>query len=198
MGLHIRPELSKEYLRQSARAAVDALGFQKMLLLSEAIERKLENLKEFRDSNVIATYVARADEVQTRQIIHDALARGKKVLVPLTLPKENRLLFSELRGMSELASGHFGILEPRPDFVRPIPLVEADVILVPVVAWDERGYRIGHGRGYFDMALAPLRGNLTIGLAFEAQRVDRVPEERHDIPLGMVVTESRILRLRDS
>jgi 5-formyltetrahydrofolate cyclo-ligase len=104
------------------------------------------------------------------------------------------LIFSELRDLSELKHVHFGILEPEPQFLRPMPLSEADLILVPLVAWDERGYRLGHGKGFFDIALATVPEKLTIGLAFEAQRVDQLPIEPHDVPVKMIVTEKRVLR----
>ncbi|MDG6997356.1 MAG: 5-formyltetrahydrofolate cyclo-ligase [Nitrososphaerota archaeon] len=186
--------MSKIELRESARAARHALGSQNILALSENIRQKLENLEEFKASNVIATYVSKQEEVQTEHIIRDALSNSKRVLVPLVVPRNKNLVFSELHDLSELAVGHFGILEPKPEFVRPVALSEASMIIVPVVAWDERGYRIGNGGGYFDIALAPLKGNLTIGLAFEVQRVVKVPADEYDVPLKMIVTESRILK----
>lgn len=142
--------------------------------------------------------MARKDEVQTRSIILEALERGAKVLVPITPRGGGGLVFSELKSFSELAVGAFGILEPKPGFVRPAPLSGAEAVLVPLVAWDERGFRIGHGRGYFDKALAHLVGPVTIGLAFEAQRVARVPDQPYDVPLMMMVTERRVLEFEGS
>lgn len=162
--------------------------------LSEDVRRKVESLEQFKQAEVIACYVAKRDEVQTEKIIRHALKDGKRVIVPITVPYERTLIFSELLNLSELAPGHYSVLEPRPEFVRPVRLEEADVIIVPIVAWDERGYRIGHGVGYFDAALAPIT-KPTIGLAFESQRVERIPEETHDVMLKMIVTECRIIRM---
>ncbi len=186
--------MSKVELRKSATEARRALGFQKVVTLSEKIEGKLESLEEFQKSKVIATYVSKREEVQTEHIITNALNTGKRVFVPIVNPRNKNLVFSEIRGLSELVVSQFGIREPRPEFVRPVDFREAELIVVPIVAWDERGFRIGNGGGYFDKALAPLKGNLTVGLAFESQRVNMVPEERHDIPLKMIITESRILK----
>ncbi|MDG6908480.1 MAG: 5-formyltetrahydrofolate cyclo-ligase [Nitrososphaerota archaeon] len=188
--------MSKVELRRSAREARRALAFQTVLALSEEIERKLESLNEFKQSKVIATYVSMIDEVQTERIIGTTLNSHKRVLVPIVDSRNKKLIFSEIYDISELAVGHFHIREPRPEFVRPVDLSEAEVIVVPIVAWDERGFRIGNGGGYFDKALAPLKGNLTVGLAFEAQKVNRVPEENFDIPLKMIITERRILRFK--
>ena len=188
--------LSKELLRKNALAKVRSLSPEMISDLSEDIRRKVESLEQYKKANVVATYVGRKDEVQTEKIIRDALSSSKRVIVPLTVPKEKKLIFSELHDLSELAPGHYSILEPKKEYVRPVPLEEADIVLVPVVAWDERGYRIGHGAGYFDVALAPVK-NPTVGLAFEAQRVEKIPEEAHDVSLKMIVTECRVIRMED-
>jgi 5-formyltetrahydrofolate cyclo-ligase len=139
--------------------------------LSERIQRNLYALKELERARVVACYVAMKDEVQTEGIIRTSLNLNKTVLVPLVDRTRTKLLFSELRDFSELAEGHYGILEPRRDFLRIVPLERTDIVLVPLVAWDERGFRIGHGKGYFDKALGELKKDIpTVRLAFEAQR----------------------------
>ena len=95
--------------------------------------------------------------------------------------------------MDELEPGDFGVLEPK-EGLPAVPLSETQVVIVPVVAWDDRGYRLGYGKGYFDTEL-PSRGrSVAIGLAMESQRIDRVPESDTDVPLDMIVTEKRIMR----
>ncbi len=163
--------------------------------LSEQVRRNLSTIEEFNRAKVVACYVAKADEVRTEEILRSAIRKGIKVLVPLTDSGGGRLFFSELRDYdSELAPGTFGVMEPKPEFLRPVPLEGAEVALVPLVAWDERGYRLGHGKGYYDRALVPLTKTATIGLALEAQRVERIPERPSDVPLQSIVTERRVLR----
>jgi 5-formyltetrahydrofolate cyclo-ligase len=101
-----------------------------------------------------------------------------------------------LRDLAELDVGRFGILEPRavlrerPD--RNIDPCELDLLVIPGVAFDRRGGRIGHGRGYFDRLLIEVRESATlIGLAFDCQVFDHVPTEPHDVPMDLVVTESK-------
>lgn len=190
-----RVKLSKQELRLKAKHAVQSMSFGNVQRLSEPIREKIEQLPEFVSSDTIASYVATKEEVQTQQIIRDALNEGKRILVPKVVSRKE-LLFSEIKDMTDLEVRGFGLLEPKLDLIHEVPLREAKVIIVPLVAWDERGYRIGHGKGYFDRALANLSENLKVGLAFEAQRVDRVPEEEHDIPLDVVITEERIVRLK--
>ncbi len=188
---------AKKVLRESALRTRRSMDRAEVRLLSKRVQEKLRSLEEFERAGVLASYVSTKDEVQTDEVISASLRLGKKVLVPLVDQSRTKLLFSELRDLSELGEGHYGIREPRSEFLRIVPLGEADLILVPLVAWDERGFRIGHGKGYFDMALGPLKKGIpTIGLAFETQRVDRVPNEEFDVPLRSIVTEQRVLRFK--
>ena len=190
-------ENSKKALRESALRTRRSLDQAVVKPLNERIQRNLYSLNEFERARVLACYVATKDEVQTEGIIRTSLNLSKTILVPLVDRTRTELLFSELRDFSELAEGHYGILEPRIGFLRIAPLEKADIVLVPLVAWDERGFRIGHGKGYFDRALGSLKKDIpTIGLAFEAQRVERVPDEPFDVPLRFIVTEQRVLRFK--
>ena len=86
------------------------------------------------------------------------------------------------------------MLEP-PETSAPVPLARAQLVLVPVVAWDEKGGRIGYGKGYFDRELRHRGRALSVGLAFESQRVEEVPATQLDVPLDVFVTEKRTLIL---
>jgi len=152
-------------------------------------------LREYRDARLLVSYCAKEDEVQTRQIIQSALEEGKRVAVVVTEASSKTLSFSEIDSFEDdLAPGAFGILEPKPGHLRPVPLQRADLVLVPLVAWDEKGHRLGYGAGYFDRALARARRVTKVGLALESQRLPQIPESRHDVPLDIVVTEKRVVR----
>jgi 5-formyltetrahydrofolate cyclo-ligase len=161
--------------------------------LSERVTRRVMELPEFARAATVAAYVSKRDEVQTSRIIQSALASGKRVIVPRSVPATTDLVFAEVRSLSELSPSHFGILEPSPT-APLVSLSTSDIVLVPVVAWDEEGNRLGHGKGYFDRALVGSGMSQKIGLAFEAQRVERVPRSPTDVPLDLVVTEARALR----
>jgi 5-formyltetrahydrofolate cyclo-ligase len=188
---------NKSEMREVALKARKGLTREDLMELSGAVMSNVTSSSEYRDSKVIATYVAKNDEVKTEGIIRRSLAQGKRVLVPVSQPDSTNLIFSELHDYDrELAPGHFGVPEPVARYVRPVPLEEADLILVPLVAWDDRGFRLGYGKGYFDNALAGIGAlSMTMGLGLESQRVGRIPEEAHDVPLGAVVTERRIIRI---
>ena len=189
-------QLSTAEIRQEKLRLRRSLSPVELQTLSDAIADRLLALPEYKAAGTIECYVAMPDEVQTVRIIGEALRVGKRVIVPVVDRAQRMLTFSELKHPAiELRAGHFGILEPASEYVRPLPLESAQLVIVPVVAWDERGNRIGHGAGYYDRALAPLPKHcVSFGLAAEAQRAAAIPAEAYDVRLDAVVTERRVVR----
>jgi 5-formyltetrahydrofolate cyclo-ligase len=187
--------LSKSDIRQRALKVRRSLTSDEVRSLSGLVAQRLFRLPEFSTAGTIATYVAKSEEVQTARLIDSALAAGKRVLVPRALPESSNLAFAEIHSISELSPGHFGVLEPQAGATQ-VPLSASDAVIVPVVAWDEEGNRIGYGKGYFDRALAGSFRAPKIGLAFESQRVQGVPRSPDDVALDIMVTEERVLRFR--
>jgi 5-formyltetrahydrofolate cyclo-ligase len=150
-------------------------------------------LPEFLEAGVVASYAAKRDEVQTKRIMRSALSSGKRLLVPRTDPRSLSLSFREIRSLGQLAPGYLGILEPPPT-LKAVPLSESQLVVVPVVAWDDAGQRVGYGKGYFDRELRSRGRAAAAGLAFESQRRDGLPATSSDVPLDIIVTEKRALR----
>jgi 5-formyltetrahydrofolate cyclo-ligase len=163
--------------------------------LSSRIFSRLIEVPEIRAAQTVSTYLHTGSEVRTRKIVDWLLARGKRVIVPISDKLSMRLLFSELADPEkELAPGTYGIPEPKLEFRRPVPLEQADVVLLPGVAWDKRGYRIGYGAGYYDRSINSLVTSvLKIGLAYEFQLVERIPTSRYDRRVDEIVTELRVI-----
>jgi len=157
---------------------------------SEAIWRKVVRLTAFRRAKTVCCYVALPYEVQTWRMIERMLERGKRVVVPVAQPRTKRLALSEVRNpAAELARGAFGVWEPAPTALRPVSARTLDLVLVPGIAFDRRGHRLGHGRGYFDRFLARLpKTTPTVGLAFRFQLLDRLPVASHDHAVQTVLT----------
>ena len=149
---------------------------------SEAIWRKMVRLTAFRRAKTVCCYVALPYEVQTWRMIEGMLAKGKRVVVPMVQPQAKRLRLSEVREPAvELAPGAFGVPEPLPSVRRPVSVRALDLVLVPGLAFDRHGHRLGHGHGYFDRFLARIpKATPTVGLAFRFQLVDRLPTAPHD------------------
>jgi 5-formyltetrahydrofolate cyclo-ligase len=161
--------------------------------LSDRVRARVEEMPEYAGASSLASYVAKRDEVETRGIIRDALSSGKAVSVPRT--QEGGIAFYRISGLSDLSTGSFGVMEPGERLAR-VSLDGTQLVLVPVVAWDDAGNRLGHGSGLYDRALADRGGSFAAGLAFESQRSDRLPATPKDMPLDAVVTEERVVRFR--
>lgn len=185
--------MTKNQIRAEAIQARQSIPRDRLLAQSQTVIRSLTSQNEYAAARAVATYVSKEDEVQTLELIAQMLSEGKRVVVPRVDGPSGNLLFFEIHGLGDLSPGRFGVLEPAPG-PSAVPLAECDIVIVPLVAWDERGYRIGYGRGYFDRALARRGASVSVGLAMETQRVPEVPVEPSDVPLDVIVTEKRVLR----
>jgi 5-formyltetrahydrofolate cyclo-ligase len=144
-------------------------------------------LPELRRAPRIALYAALPDELPTRPLF-DALQERE---VPCLLPRmkaDGSLDFALAAGWDALQPGRYGVLEPSPA-QEPVSPGPGDVVLVPGVAFDRAGFRLGRGAGVYDRTLEQLRGVRVIGLAFAFQVVDAVPHDSHDQPVDAIVTE---------
>ena len=168
--------------------------------LSSQIAARVLTMQEVNAARTVSTYVHTGSEVRTNQVIDSLLSRGKRVIVPITDKTNRRLLFSELKDpKTELRAGSFGILEPKPEVRTYVPLEQADVILVPGIAWDFRGYRIGYGTGSYDRVMYSLKLRaLKIGLSYDVQVLDRIPTTHNDRKVHMIVTERRIINTQQN
>ena len=161
---------------------------------SREIFTQVHQLPEYRRAKVVLFYVHVRDEVRTDWILPQVLCEGNAtVVVPFCVGDDLKLF--RLQSMEQLARGAFGIQEPRIElredptfFVAP---QEVEVTLVPGVAFDAQGGRLGHGRGYYDRLLSAFLPTRTkIGLAFDCQIVEQVPTDPHDVAMDAIVTES--------
>jgi len=166
-------------VRKTVLGRRDAMDAGARAAMSLAITLDIAALGAYRRSRVVMAYMSFGSEFQTDDVIRHALDTGKT----LVLPRVNR-------ARRDLQPGVWGILEPRPDRCARVELDIVDIVLVPVLAFDARGRRLGYGGGYYDRLFGGLtaRPPLVAG-AFEAQMVAAVPVGAHDAPLDIVVTE---------
>lgn len=161
------------------------------------ISERLQSLDRWGDAERIAFYIDIRTEVVTRQLLRKTLRDRGRVIVPYC--SQEQLLLASIESWDELAPGAFGVLEPKlwvqKSPVRHIAPADVELVLVPGVAFDFRGGRLGYGKGYYDRLLTCLPSNcLRIGLAFECQLIERIPVEAHDEPMDLVVTEDRVIQ----
>jgi 5-formyltetrahydrofolate cyclo-ligase len=183
----------KKALREQAHANRNAQPDKDEL--SRQICEKLVHLPEYQAGRTILYYVDVRSEVRTRHYLPDALTHGKKIVVPYCVDGELELF--HLEAMDELALGMYRILEPRQELrtvpAKRVPVEALDLIVVPGVAFDRTGARMGHGFGYYDKLLWQARPDtLLCALAFECQLFDEIPTESHDIFMDRLLTEKAI------
>jgi 5-formyltetrahydrofolate cyclo-ligase len=135
-------------------------------------------------------------EPNVRPLLVEALALGHEVVLPRFNQYAMEYEGVAVRSVEELKPGHFGILEPAPD--SPVfALNRLDLTLVPGVAYDSEGRRLGRGKGYYDRLLGKVGGR-TCGVAFDWQLVPEVPAEAHDVSVNLILTPSRWLRCSEA
>ncbi len=134
----------------------------------------------------------RAEKSRRSPLIERWIEEGRKVILPRV--EGDVMTLVEMDGLDDLGPGYRGLLEPRPGAGRKVPWKEVEVALVPGLAFDLQGNRLGRGGGHYDRALPRLGPKaLKIGLAFDFQVVERLPAEARDIPVHLVVTETRVI-----
>lgn len=160
---------------------------------SLAITERFMNLECYRKSQVIMYFVPFRNEVDTRYMIEGGLSQKKKVLVPFTVKEDRTLIPSQLLNPEEdLAPGTYGIMEPLPEKIRPVDPGYIDTVIVPGVAFDLNGNRLGYGGGYYDRFFEFLKADISlVAVAFELQVVEKVPTEKWDRRVDYLVTEDR-------
>ncbi len=163
--------------------------------LSRKICQQFAALPEYAAARTVMLYVDVRSEVRTRHFLPTALADGKRIVVPYCV---NDVLESfHLESMDELAIGMYKILEPRQELRRlpekQVPVGEIDLVMVPGVAFDRRGARMGHGKGYYDKLLAHARQNAPlVALAFQCQLFPEIPTQAHDVFMDKIITEQAV------
>jgi len=141
---------------------------------------------------VVSGFSPMRSEINPVPLMRALADRGARLALPVVQGRGRRLLFREWAFGQPLVAGVWGIREPGPE----APVVEPDVVIVPMAAFDRRGHRIGYGAGYYDMTLSALRAAKTIvaaGIAFAAQEIDAVPDTPRDEVLDLIMTERDVI-----
>lgn len=164
--------------------------------ISQRITDRILALPEYQSANCVMWYVDVRDEARTRHALPDAIASGKKVVIPFCVDGELELF--HLESMDEMELGMYKILEPKESLrevtEKRVDVKDLDFVMVPGVGFDDRGARTGHGKGYYDKLLENARPDTPlIALAFECQIFDEIPMQSHDIFMDKVITEDRVI-----
>ncbi len=172
----------KDEIRKRILSQRKALCADEIKTISEKICTKVMSLPEYKKAKSIMVYMSCRGEVATDLIIEDAKRCGKRIYAPVTV-SATQMVAAEYTG--ELKKGRFGISEPTGEEIDPDKL---DFIIVPGVAFDKNGNRIGYGAGYYDRFLMNT-GAYTVGLAYNFQIIDNIFAEQTDVKLQAVISE---------
>ena len=181
---------AKAALRANIAAELKKLNATERAALAVEACALLERQAVWRSAKTLLFYAPLADEPDLWRLLEDSLAAGKTVALPRFHMEQGAYVACLItRADSDLQTGKFGIREPR-ESCPIIPLNRLDLVLVPGVAFDLNGHRLGRGKGYYDRLLANTAGS-TCGVAFDQQIVSQVPSEPHDVRLSCILTPTR-------
>ncbi len=186
---------AKALLRQEAlkrRALLTPMAaIEGGLVLAERALTALDDAVPLDGAMVISGFTPIQNEIDPRPLMDALRQRGHSLCLPVVVKPS--LIFRELKPGAEMVEAGFGTYAPSPE----ARVVEPDVLLTPLAAFDRQGGRIGYGRGYYDHAISDLRAKgrkpFCVGVAYSQQEVETVPCELHDQPLDMVITERDVI-----
>jgi len=185
---------TKREIRRAVREQARRVSEEQLREYSAAATQLLSEQAEWKSAQRILGYLALRDETDISAAIKSAIVSGKTVALPRYIPEQNSYcaaLLPEKESFAALSFGRFGILEP-PLGAPVLPLNQLDFVLVPGVAFDSSGKRLGRGKGFYDRLLAETNNAcIKCGVALEEQFVAAIPAEAHDVAMNFILTPSR-------
>lgn len=184
-------EVKKE-MRRHYRSLRDNLSDQEKAMLDEKIMRKITQLWSYREEDLLLTYVSTNSEVDTKELIKYALNDGKKVAVPRCIDNTRDMDFYLIKSLDDLERGSFGVMEPIRETCEKLEDFSQGLCIVPAIAFDKNGYRLGYGKGYYDRFLGRFSGRV-FGTCYSFCLCNSLPHGKFDRRVTSIVTEKRII-----
>jgi len=162
---------------------------------SKLIHKQLLQEQAVKNANVIGITLSAFPEVETWTLIEILWNDGKKVVVPKCDPKTRMMTFYEITSFEQLEKVYMQLSEPIPHLTAKITKEQIDCLIVPGLAYDRQGFRLGFGGGYYDRFLSDFK-NPTISLAFLMQVVEKIPTDDYDVPIEKIITENELIQCK--
>jgi len=186
-------EAQKAKLRETAHARRAALDYSDRAEAAKAAARHFTTGIDIGEDTVIAAYWPIRDEIDCKPLLAQLMDSFRHVCLPAVLGDGQPLQFRLWEQGESLYEAGFGTLAPP----QSAPIVEPDVIVVPLLGFDKNGTRLGYGKGYYDRTLETMsKTPVLVGYAFAVQEIEEIPHEVHDVPLDYLVTEAGVRRFR--
>ncbi|HWK23986.1 MAG TPA: 5-formyltetrahydrofolate cyclo-ligase [Ureibacillus sp.] len=182
--------MDKKFIRNQVRQSLQKIDSEQYKLSSLLIKERLLREPSILKGNTIAITISNKREVDTKEIIESLWGLKKKVVVPKCEPVDRSMNFYEIENFHQLENVYMDLQEPKPESSQLVKASQIDCIIVPGIVFDNKGYRVGYGGGYYDRYLTQFNG-IMISLAFDIQLVMDVPKENYDIPVDLILTETK-------
>lgn len=188
---------SKKIFRDEFKKIRDSIPKKSRDQFGKRIAEKLIACSLFRKAKTVGLYLHKGSEVQTTEILKSCHQLGKRVAAPKLLKKNSSIQFFLIaRGLQDCKKGAYDIPEPQENCPL-VPKRQLDILIVPGIAFDRKGFRIGYGGGSYDRFLQTGKAP-TVGFSYERTLTRSLPKGKKDIPLQYVITEKKLYRIRDS
>jgi 5-formyltetrahydrofolate cyclo-ligase len=185
----------KQEIRNEISTFFDSLPADQIEANTHIIESRLFEFANFLESKIVMLYLNAENEVATDNIIKRSFEFGKIVVLPVFDAAKGIIQLMKIDNPDkDLVTGTRGMLEPNPDKCKAVPMDCIDIAVVPGIAMDEKGGRIGPGDGMYDRIIPDLpMTTRKVGLVFEGQLIPQVPMESHDKHVDIIITEKRVI-----
>jgi len=180
----------KQEIREKIFAVRKKMSNNTILAKSRFVIENLKLLEEYKSAKTIMCYISLDSEVNTWEFIKSKLADGKEIVVPY-IDVNDVLSVSKLKSFDNLVVGKYGVLEPKNKLLYDEKI---DLMILPGLAFDVNGSRIGFGKGYFDKFLSKHTKSVKVALAFEEQIIDFIPTTKYDVYMDVIVTDKRLIK----
>lgn len=187
--------LTKDALRASVAKRLGSLSPEVFARKNALIESRLFDFANFLEANIVLLYIGNAPEIISRAILAKSLEYRKVLILPAFRADKHEMLLMRVANLSQdLRPGPRGVLEPNPERCKQVPADCIDIAIIPGVVFDEKGGRIGTGKGYYDRFIPRLPATTRkVSLAMEEQVFPQIPMESHDQHVDIIITENRTI-----
>lgn len=182
----------KDEIREDIRKRRRCLEEFKKKELDEKIIRNLLSSAEWKKANTVLLYISNSNEINTLPLIKESFA-SKTIVVPKTHIISTNLTLHKISGFQDLMEGNHNLMEPASE-TKILSPSKVDLAIIPGIAFDKKGNRIGYGKGYYDRLNKKLKCN-KISLAYNFQIIDNIPAQAHDTPIDIIITENQIIHI---
>lgn len=181
--------MEKKELRKKYKEVRGAIPRRERILKSGIICQNLLSSQEYKGCSKVFVYASAGTEADTTEIITRAIEQGKLVAVPKMTDKPHQMIFQEITSLYELTESRYGIAEPVYDPSRQAVPDKSTLIVLPLLAFDHRGNRLGYGGGYYDAYLSSHTYMAAVGIAYREQECQSIPTEPNDVRADKIITD---------